>query len=639
MAGQRGVRTRTPTSRTSLPIAWHTGLRVTCPFPPLPALVLLAVRGGLRAGHERRDGRGRARRGQRRALLAVLVAGHAALRRRGPWHALLRLRHRRLVRRDARHDLVPGARRRLDVPVPRDRRRGPFRPRGGRAGRPGRDRRRPSAASSPAAGGLRGWAALRDGGARAPDGRVRGSVLRVRGTRRTSIRRSLVAGIGTAIPLALLVAYNLATTGARLHPAYEHLYDVEYRPRPELYHPEWGIEDLRYIPQNAADHARWAARRCRCSMTRPAGDAARPEGLGLLFDRECPLVRPDPVGMSILLTSPAYLLAIPALAVRLAAAPRRRRRGSRSLAIALVDLAHFSQGWVQFGYRFSNDFAPFAVILVALGIGALQASATLSVVLVAASVLINAWGVCWGVDAGVVTAAPVETDRRPPDRSQLASGPMCAPGWPRLRRAPGPLTCAPCCPSSAPGTPPSSRRSGPCSGSPTRRVTRPTRSCVARVGGAPAVREPGLSRRPAVRAAGRRCRRARGRRDGPAHAPGRPRPPGGRRVRRRPDRVAERRPRRPACAPRVPRRADAGAAARVAPSRASASGQSPDRPASGRPGWLVAASVAFGLALGNHALTLLLVPGIAVYVLARRAAHPVAALAPRRWRASRRSPS
>ena len=28
---------------------------------------------------------------------------------------------------------------------------------------------------------------------------------------------------------------------------------------------------------------------------------------------------------------------------------------------------HFSQGWVQFGYRFSNDFVPFALLLVALG--------------------------------------------------------------------------------------------------------------------------------------------------------------------------------------------------------------------------------------------------------------------------------
>ena len=30
---------------------------------------------------------------------------------------------------------------------------------------------------------------------------------------------------------------------------------------------------------------------------------------------------------------------------------------------------HFSQGWVQFGYRFSNDFVVFALPLVAIGIG------------------------------------------------------------------------------------------------------------------------------------------------------------------------------------------------------------------------------------------------------------------------------
>ena len=37
------------------------------------------------------------------------------------------------------------------------------------------------------------------------------------------------------------------------------------------------------------------------------------------------------------------------------------------VAIATINLMHFSQGWVQFGYRFSNDAAPFALILVALG--------------------------------------------------------------------------------------------------------------------------------------------------------------------------------------------------------------------------------------------------------------------------------
>ena len=38
--------------------------------------------------------------------------------------------------------------------------------------------------------------------------------------------------------------------------------------------------------------------------------------------------------------------------------------------IAIVDLMHFSQGWVQFGYRFSNDFAPFALLLLALALEA-----------------------------------------------------------------------------------------------------------------------------------------------------------------------------------------------------------------------------------------------------------------------------
>ena len=50
--------------------------------------------------------------------------------------------------------------------------------------------------------------------------------------------------------MLLLLAYNVVTTGELLHPAYDYLYEVEYRPRPELFHPDWGIEDPRYIPQN-----------------------------------------------------------------------------------------------------------------------------------------------------------------------------------------------------------------------------------------------------------------------------------------------------------------------------------------------------------------------------------------------------
>ena len=42
----------------------------------------------------------------------------------------------------------------------------------------------------------------------------------------------LSAGIGAAIPVLLLLAYNLATTGQVFHPGYEHLYQTEYTPVP-----------------------------------------------------------------------------------------------------------------------------------------------------------------------------------------------------------------------------------------------------------------------------------------------------------------------------------------------------------------------------------------------------------------------
>jgi hypothetical protein len=119
------------------------------------------------------------------------------------------------------------------------------------------------------------------------------------------------------------------------------------------------------------------------------------------FDLSCPLAIPNPIGMSVILTSPAYLVA------PFAWLPARLRRLDRAtvgatiavVGIAIVNLMHFSQGWVQFGYRFSIDFAPFALILVALGasrIGRLR----LFLLLVAASVAINFWGTTWGVTLG-----------------------------------------------------------------------------------------------------------------------------------------------------------------------------------------------------------------------------------------------
>jgi hypothetical protein len=54
---------------------------------------------------------------------------------------------------------------------------------------------------------------------------------------------------------------------------------------------------------------------------------------------------------------------------------------------------------VQFGYRFSNDAAPFAVLLVALGMERLglrrRYGMLLGMCLVVVSLAVNLWGVLW----------------------------------------------------------------------------------------------------------------------------------------------------------------------------------------------------------------------------------------------------
>lgn len=208
-------------------------------------------------------------------------------------------------------------------------------------------------------------------------------------------RRAASAGAGALIPVLLLLGYNFVTTGAVFHPAYDHLYEVEYRPRPGLVNPDWAIEDPRYIPQNAGI---MLGQPPLSPLLDDPACALEQIGPHSLLDRACPLLQPDPLGMSILLVSPAYLLMIPVLL----RSWRYRLVAGAALAVlsvALIDLMHFSQGWVQFGYRFSNDFAPFATILVALGIARLGIG-PISLGLVAASIAVNAWGVYWGVTLG-----------------------------------------------------------------------------------------------------------------------------------------------------------------------------------------------------------------------------------------------
>ena len=213
------------------------------------------------------------------------------------------------------------------------------------------------------------------------------------------IRRSISAGLGASIPVALLLVYNLSTTGHVLHPGYEWQYQKEARDYEILgYHADWSIEDLRYLPQNLGIlflSTPAIAPERELSIYGQEGVELCAEGQARsLFDPTCPIAIPRAIGMSLLLTSPAYLLG-------LAAFLRRRSRlvaGSALAvaAIAFVNLLHFSQGWVNFGYRFSNDFVVFALPLVAIGMARRGGVGWLGAGLIGLSIGINLWGVIWG---------------------------------------------------------------------------------------------------------------------------------------------------------------------------------------------------------------------------------------------------
>ncbi|HEU6440540.1 MAG TPA: hypothetical protein VFC12_08925 [Terriglobales bacterium] len=222
----------------------------------------------------------------------------------------------------------------------------------------------------------------------------------------TWLRRAMLAGAGAAVPLFALLVITFATSGRLFNPAYDYLYHVELGYTYFNYNPEWSITDVRYIPQNIGIMLFGMPRILPQFSSVFPGNSG--EALCLttsargLFDKSCPLAIPEATGTSIILSSPAYLVGL------LAFRPLRNLKIDRVtagatvavLAIATINLMHFSQGWVQFGYRFSNDFVPFALILVALGASRLGRWWPLLAVLVGLSIVVNFWGVTWGVILG-----------------------------------------------------------------------------------------------------------------------------------------------------------------------------------------------------------------------------------------------
>ena len=220
----------------------------------------------------------------------------------------------------------------------------------------------------------------------------------------SSIRRTISAAVGAIVPVAALLAYTWLTTGSVLHPGYDYQYQLEANGYPTLgYHPEWAVEDIRYVPQNlgimlgALPEVMPAVKPDTLGVYPTVMFCSAPDATRGLFDPDCPLALPIDIGTSVLLSSPGLLLALFAIRRR-PIARLTLGSGLTVLVIGLFNLAHFSQGWVQWGYRFSLDFIPFLLPLVALGAaraGDGRPRATAIVLLVAGAAL-NLWGVVWG---------------------------------------------------------------------------------------------------------------------------------------------------------------------------------------------------------------------------------------------------
>jgi hypothetical protein len=216
-------------------------------------------------------------------------------------------------------------------------------------------------------------------------------------------RRALSAALGGVWPVGALFLYTFLTTGSLVHPGYAYQYQLEVRGYPTLgYHADWSVEDVRYIPQNLA---------IMLGALPEVSPAVMPDTLGLgapkqlcttagvqrsLFDPGCPLAVPVDIGTSVLLSAPGLLLALFAFRQR----SLSRLATGTALAVALVatfNLSHFSQGWVQWGYRFSLDWIPFLLPMVALGAAAVNGRPrATAIVLLIVGAAVNEWGVTWG---------------------------------------------------------------------------------------------------------------------------------------------------------------------------------------------------------------------------------------------------
>jgi len=176
----------------------------------------------------------------------------------------------------------------------------------------------------------------------------------------------LLLALGVAPALLGQAAYNWARFGSSLEFGYRWMNS----PGPLLERQAtWGQFSLHFVAENLYT-----------LLIRPP------------FVSLAPLsIEPNPWGMGLLLTCPAILLTLPALA---------RIRETRFLGlwlsillVQLPSLLYFNTGSYQFGYRFALDWLPLGILLIAVGTsGKLRWWGKM---LIVASVMMYLWGVLW----------------------------------------------------------------------------------------------------------------------------------------------------------------------------------------------------------------------------------------------------
>ena len=169
------------------------------------------------------------------------------------------------------------------------------------------------------------------------------------------------------------------------------------------YHADWSIEDVRYIPQNLGIRLGSLPYVLPSARTYALGPDFQPDqplcvapgSTRGLFDIDCPLALPHDIGTSLLFSSPAYFLLIPAFR----RSGRTRLVAGAVIAIVLIGLLNRAAFLARAGSSSATGSErPRAVRPAPLRPRAGDRAGRFGCgyALIAMSIAIVTWGVIWG---------------------------------------------------------------------------------------------------------------------------------------------------------------------------------------------------------------------------------------------------